>query len=169
MWCVAAGIAAKQNYTDADIVNFLTNVECLEGQFDTFGAFGFGFVGEFQASLLHQLPLAADCCCSSCIEFVQSYVQSYMSESSAYVLSVLHPYVLCKSGTLVFFVAHGQAHGNESPDFCVMLSNGDDAGNLNMGGPAPIGAQKANLSDAVEPYMQEVALSEQVSASAGQL
>ena len=31
-----------------------------------------------------------------------------------------------------------------------------------MGGPAPIGAQKANLSDAVEPYMQEIGLSEQV-------
>ena len=40
------GIAAKQNYTDADIINFLTNVECLEGQFDTWGAFGFGFVGK---------------------------------------------------------------------------------------------------------------------------
>ena len=36
------------------------------------------------------------------------------------------------------------------------------AGNLNLGGPAPIGARKANLSDAVEPYMQEIALSEQV-------
>jgi len=42
----AGGIAAKQNYTDADIINFLTNVECLEGQFDTWGAFGFGFVGK---------------------------------------------------------------------------------------------------------------------------
>ncbi|KAA6426930.1 MAG: hypothetical protein FRX49_03254 [Trebouxia sp. A1-2] len=75
---IKSGIAAKQNYTDADIVNFLTNVECIEGQFDTWGAFGFGFVG-----------------------------------------------------------------------------------NLNLGGPAPIGARKANLSDAVEPYMQEIALSEQ--------
>ncbi|DBA90435.1 TPA: hypothetical protein ACH3X1_003706 [Trebouxia sp. C0004] len=75
---VKSGIAARQNFTDADIVNFLTNVECLEGQFDTFGAFGFGFVG-----------------------------------------------------------------------------------NLNLGGPAPIGARKANLSDRVEPYMQEIALSEQ--------
>ena len=36
------------------------------------------------------------------------------------------------------------------------------AGNLNLGGPAPIGARKANLSNAVEPYLQEVALSEQV-------
>ena len=42
----AAAIAAKQNYTDHDIVNFLTNVECLEGQFDTWGAFGFGFIGK---------------------------------------------------------------------------------------------------------------------------
>lgn len=43
---LAGGIAAKQNYTDADIINFLTNVECIEGQFDTWGAFGFGFVGK---------------------------------------------------------------------------------------------------------------------------
>ena len=35
-------------------------------------------------------------------------------------------------------------------------------GNLNLGGPAPIGARKASLSAKVEPYMQEVALSEQV-------
>lgn len=37
------------------------------------------------------------------------------------------------------------------------------AGNLALGGPAPIGARKANLSQNVEPYMQEIALSEQVS------
>ena len=37
---LAAGIAAKQNYSDLDIVHFLTNVECLEGQFDTWGTFG---------------------------------------------------------------------------------------------------------------------------------
>ena len=35
-------------------------------------------------------------------------------------------------------------------------------GNPNLGGPAPIGAQKAALSDKVLPYMQEIALSEQV-------
>jgi len=35
-----------------------------------------------------------------------------------------------------------------------------------LGGPAPIGARKANLSDRVEPYMQEIALSEQVSVIA---
>lgn len=37
------------------------------------------------------------------------------------------------------------------------------SGNLALGGPAPIGARKANLSQNVEPYMQEIALSEQVS------
>lgn len=35
-------------------------------------------------------------------------------------------------------------------------------GNLNLGGPAPIGARKAALSERIEPYMQEIALSEQV-------
>lgn len=35
-------------------------------------------------------------------------------------------------------------------------------GNLSLGGPAPIGARKAALSEKVEPYMQEIALSEQV-------
>jgi len=39
------------------------------------------------------------------------------------------------------------------------------AGNLNLGGPAPVGARKANLSAAVEPYMQEIALSEQVTSA----
>ena len=36
-------------------------------------------------------------------------------------------------------------------------------GNLELGGPAPIGARKANLSPKIEPFMQEIALSEQVS------
>ena len=31
-------MAQRGNYTDADIVNFLTNVECLEGRFDSMGA-----------------------------------------------------------------------------------------------------------------------------------
>ena len=43
---VAAGIAARANYTDRDFVDFLVNVECLEGQFDTWGTFGHGFLGE---------------------------------------------------------------------------------------------------------------------------
>ncbi len=34
--------------------------------------------------------------------------------------------------------------------------------NLTLGGPTPIGARKANLSDDVLPFMQEVALNEQV-------
>ena len=44
--CVAAAIAARANYTDRDFVDFLVNVECLEGQFDTWGTFGHGFLGE---------------------------------------------------------------------------------------------------------------------------
>ena len=34
--------------------------------------------------------------------------------------------------------------------------------NLTLGGPTPIGARKANLSDAVLPFMEEIALNEQV-------
>ena len=77
---VAAAIAARGTYTDMDILEFLTNVECLEGLFDTYGTFGRGF-------------------------------------------------------------------------------NGD----LEMGGPIPLGAQKANLSYEVQAHMEEVALNEQVS------
>lgn len=75
---IQAGMAAKGNYTDKDIIDFLVNVECLEGQFDTYGAFGFGFVG-----------------------------------------------------------------------------------NLSGGGPAPMNARKANLSEHILPFIQEIALSEQ--------
>ncbi|KAK9915059.1 hypothetical protein WJX75_004249 [Coccomyxa subellipsoidea] len=75
---IKGALAAKMNYTDKDIVHFLTNVECLEGLFDTWGTFGHGFNN-----------------------------------------------------------------------------------NLTLGGPTPIGARKANLSDAVLPFMQEVALNEQ--------
>ncbi len=67
------------NYTDKDIVRFLTNVECLEGLFDTWGVFGQGFNN-----------------------------------------------------------------------------------NLTLGGPTPIGARKANLSQEVESHLMEVALNEQV-------
>lgn len=73
-----AAIAARGTYTDMDILEFLTNVECLEGLFDTYGTFGRGF-------------------------------------------------------------------------------NGD----LEMGGPIPLGAQKANLSYEVQAHMEEVALNEQ--------
>ena len=66
------------NYTDKDIVRFLTNVECLEGLFDTWGVFGQGFNN-----------------------------------------------------------------------------------NLTLGGPTPIGARKANLSQEVESHLMEVALNEQ--------
>lgn len=38
------GIAARANFTDKDIVDFLVNVECLEGSFDTWGTFGHGFI-----------------------------------------------------------------------------------------------------------------------------
>ena len=78
-WLCAAGIAAKQDYTDMDIINFLTNVECLEGQFDTYGTFGTGFIN-----------------------------------------------------------------------------------NLQIRGPVPIGAQKANLTEATLRFLEEVAINEQV-------
>jgi len=45
---VAAGIAAKKDYTDQDLIEFLTNVECLEGLFDTWGVFGRGFNGDLE-------------------------------------------------------------------------------------------------------------------------
>lgn len=41
---VRAAIAFKKDHTDLDIIHFLTNVECLEGQFDTWGTFGYGFL-----------------------------------------------------------------------------------------------------------------------------
>ncbi|KAK9839115.1 hypothetical protein WJX74_009810 [Apatococcus lobatus] len=40
---VKAALAARGSYTDADIVNFLTNVECLEGRFDSMGTLGLDF------------------------------------------------------------------------------------------------------------------------------
>jgi len=67
------------NYTDIDIIRFLTNVECLEGLFDTWGTFGHGFIN-----------------------------------------------------------------------------------NLDLGGPTPIGARAANLTEATRPFLEEVALNEQV-------
>lgn len=75
---IKGGIAAKQDFTDKDIVDFLVNVECLEGLFDSYGTTGRGF-------------------------------------------------------------------------------NGD----LEKGGPVPIGARKANLSPEVQMYLEEVALNEQ--------
>ena len=75
----AAAIAAKQNFTDIDIIRFLTNVECLEGLFDTWGTFGHGFIN-----------------------------------------------------------------------------------NLELGGPTPIGARAAALTEATRPFLQEIALNEQV-------
>ncbi|CAK0733964.1 hypothetical protein CVIRNUC_000362 [Coccomyxa viridis] len=32
---IEAGMAAKMNFTDKDVIDFLVNVECLEGLFDT--------------------------------------------------------------------------------------------------------------------------------------
>lgn len=71
----AGGIAAKQNYTDADIVNFLTNVECIEGQFDTWGAFGFGFVGKSKDFVLFpRTSLEPDTLPSDHASFLQTYI-----------------------------------------------------------------------------------------------
>ena len=76
----AVGGAARNNFTDRDIVDFLVNVECLEGLFDTWGVYGTTFNN-----------------------------------------------------------------------------------NLTLGGPTPIGARKANLSEEVALHLAEVALNEQVS------
>ncbi|KAK9804578.1 hypothetical protein WJX73_002013 [Symbiochloris irregularis] len=43
---VKAGQAARQNYTDKDIIDFLCNVECVEGRFDTMGVQGRDFKPE---------------------------------------------------------------------------------------------------------------------------
>lgn len=45
---------------------------------------------------------------------------------------------------------------------CMYTCHAYTAGNLNLGGPGPIGGRKANLSPEMEPYLQEIALSEQV-------
>lgn len=45
---VRAAIAFKKDLTDMDVIHFLTNVECLEGQFDTWGTFGHGFIDNLQ-------------------------------------------------------------------------------------------------------------------------
>lgn len=39
--------------------------------------------------------------------------------------------------------------------------------NMSLGGPTPIGARQANLSAEVLPYVQEIALNEQVHCPAG--
>jgi len=79
----AAAIAAKKNFTDIDLIRFATNVECLEGQFDTWGVFGHGIIN-----------------------------------------------------------------------------------NLQLGGPAPLGARAANLTEATRPFLEEIALNEQVCGTA---
>ena len=81
-WAHAAAIAFKGNYTDMDLLRFITNLECLEAQFEMYGVFG----------------------------------------------------------------------RNVST-------------NLTLSGPVPLGAKQANLTEAVRPYVQEIALSEQVNQS----
>ncbi|KAK9838781.1 hypothetical protein WJX74_003291 [Apatococcus lobatus] len=49
---IKAGIAARKDYTDKDIVDFLCNTECLEGRFDTMGVQG----KDFKADLLGPNP-----------------------------------------------------------------------------------------------------------------
>lgn len=41
--------------------------------------------------------------------------------------------------------------------------------NMSLGGPTPIGARKANLSAEVLPYVEEIALNEQVNSSSLQI
>jgi len=45
---VRAGIGARKDYTDEDIIDFLCNTECVEGRFDTMGVQG----KDFKADLL---------------------------------------------------------------------------------------------------------------------
>lgn len=37
--------------------------------------------------------------------------------------------------------------------------------NLTLGGPTPLGARKANLTEMTRPFMEEVALNEQVGSA----
>lgn len=49
---IKAGLAARKDYTDKDIVDFLCNTECVEGRFDTMGVQG----QDFKADLLGPNP-----------------------------------------------------------------------------------------------------------------
>ncbi len=44
--CVCVYVCVCVCVCQQDLVDFLTNVECLEGQFDTYGTLGVGFNGE---------------------------------------------------------------------------------------------------------------------------
>ncbi|KAL0047027.1 hypothetical protein WJX82_004476 [Trebouxia sp. C0006] len=43
---IKAGLAARKDYTDKDIIDFLCNTECVEGRFDTMGVQGQDFKAE---------------------------------------------------------------------------------------------------------------------------
>ncbi|KAK9839731.1 hypothetical protein WJX84_008142 [Apatococcus fuscideae] len=45
---IRASLAQRLAFTDLDIIHFLTNVECLEGLFDTWGTFGRGFLDNLE-------------------------------------------------------------------------------------------------------------------------
>ena len=51
-----AAQAFRNGFTDRDIIDFLVNVECLEGQFDTYGAFGHGFFNNLSMGGMYKLP-----------------------------------------------------------------------------------------------------------------
>ena len=71
----AAAIAFRGNYTDMDYIDFATNIECLEGLFDTWGTFGRGFVGAlpFQFGRDHA-PHQGVSICSSLLFFPYMHV-----------------------------------------------------------------------------------------------
>jgi len=48
---VQATIAAKRDYTDKDILDFLTNTECLESIFNTYAAFGTNIPNDLHAAV----------------------------------------------------------------------------------------------------------------------
>ncbi len=145
----AGGLAAKQSFTDRDIVHFLTNVECVPR-----------LSLKIPSSNVHAVLLRAsrkaatiaerDCRADQCDLFCHAFLKCAVSSMHALHISrkLMHAMPCrCLEGQFDTWGTFGHGFNN----------------NLTLGGPTPIGARKANLSDAVLPYMQEVALNEQVS------
>ena len=82
--CVV-GIAAKQDYTDKDIIDFLTNVECLEGLFDTWGTFGRGFINNLE--LGGPTPIGAQKVPHQCCRHHPTFAQNGLA---IYLYNLLH-------------------------------------------------------------------------------
>ena len=140
MW---PGLTSRLSIICADIIDFLANVECVEGRLDTYGTQGRDFTNDLvrSSTLVFQLVLhQAQQLHTGCADQAASNLQRHSAQWHLRRLRGRQQWGLKRADQTLM-------HSG-----CLQL----------LGGPTSKGFRKANLTPRTRTMLEEVALSEQV-------